>query len=152
MDSSFVEYYKIFLDIAVAVTISSILLLLVRRNKKEKTLIGYRVRPRNEKFAGYSLLIIGAVLTAFSALQLIVLSTSDFYSETPLGLSAIQLSSNSQTTDLVSAQLLGLVFGTSFWLLILVCGGAKLVTLGFDLLRGTQVRIVKKIRFESRPL
>jgi ABC-type Fe3+ transport system permease subunit len=146
MDASFVEYYKIILDIAVAAIISIVLLLFARRSRRQKTFVGYRKSPKDEKYAGYILLSIGIAVMALSILELIILLTSNFYSTVPFGLTSIQISSESQTIDLISAHLLGYGFGISFWLTIFFAGGGKMLTLGMDLLLGTQLKMTKKIR------
>jgi hypothetical protein len=146
MDASVIEYYKIILDIMVAVVISIVLLLVARRSRRVKTFAGYRERSKDEKYAGYVLLLVGIIIMALSTLELISLLNSNYYSDVPLGLTGIQMSSEIQTTDLVSAQLLGLSFGATFWLLIFSCGGGKMVSLGLYLLKGTHIKIIKKLR------
>lgn len=145
MDASVVEYYKIILDIVVAAIISIVLLLLARRSRKEKTFVGFRKSPKDEKYAGYTLLAAGIAIMALSIIELIILLNSNFYSAAPFGLTGIQLSSETQTIDLVSAHLLGYSFGISFWLLIFSAGG-KMLSLGMDLHLGTQLKIIKKMR------
>ena len=145
MDTSVVEYYKIILDIVVATIISIVLLLLARRSRKEKAFVGYRKSPKDEKYAGYALFSAGIAIMALSALELIILLNSNFYSAVPFGLTGIQMNSPTQTIDLVSAHLLGYGFGISFWLLIFSAGG-KMLSLGMDLYLGTQLKIIKKIR------
>ena len=145
MDASVVEYYKIILDILVAAIISIVLLLVARRSRREKTIVGYRASSKDEKYVGYVLLSTGIVIMALSILEIIILLNSNYYSDVPFGLLGIQISSESQTTDLVSAQLLGSSFGISFWLLIFSCGGRKMFLLGMDLLKGTQLKIIKKL-------
>jgi hypothetical protein len=146
MDASIVEYYKILLDITVAAIVSVVLLQVARRSKREKTLVGFRARSKSEKYAGYVLLPAGIIVMALSLLELIILLNSNYYSDVPFGLSGIQISSGSQTTELVSAQFLGLGFSISFWLLIFVGGGGKMVALSMDLLAGTRLKIIKKLR------
>ena len=146
MDATVTEYIKILLDILVAATLSIILLFIARRYRKEKTLVGYKARSRDEKYAGLALIILGAVFIVVSVLQLLMLINSNYYSAVPFGLTGIQATMGNQTTDVISAQLLGLGFGVSFWLMIFGYGGRKFVMLGFDLLRGREVRIIKKIR------
>jgi hypothetical protein len=144
--ASAIEYYKILLDILIAAIISIVLIIVTRRNTKEKILTGYRTRSKDEKYIGYALLSGGIIIMALSIVELILLSCSNFYSNIPFGLCGIQLVTASQTTEVISGQLLGLSFGGSFWLLIFGCGGAKLISLGMDLLRGTQLKIIKKLR------
>jgi hypothetical protein len=83
---------------------------------------------------------------AISLFEVISILNSNFYSDVPFSLSGIQIISQQQTADLVSGQLLGLVFAVPLWLLILVFGGAKMLSLGLYLTRGTQVKIIKKLR------
>jgi len=142
MDASAAEYYKIILDILVAAIISIVLLLLARRSRKEKTFVGYRTISKDEKYVGYALLTIGIVIMALSIIELIILLNSNFYSNVPFGLTGIQISSENQTIDLVSAHLLGYSFGISFWLLIF-SGGGKTLSLGMDLFMGTQLKLTK---------
>jgi hypothetical protein len=146
MDATVTEYIKILLDILVAATISIILLFIARRYRKEKTLVGYKARSRDEKYIGLALIILGAVFIVVSVLELLLLINSNYYSAVPFGITGIQATMGNQTTDVISAQLLGLGFGVSFWLMIFGYGGRKFVMLGFDLLRGREVRIIKKIR------
>jgi hypothetical protein len=146
MDASVVEYYKILLDLTIAVIVSIVLLQVARRSRREKTLVGFRARSKSEKYAGYILLSAGIIVMTLSLVELIILLNSNYYSDVPFGLSGIQISSGSQTTDLISAQFLGLGFSISFWLLIFVGGGGKMVTLSMDLLRGTRLKIIKKLR------
>ncbi len=147
MDNSAIEYYKILLDIAVAVIISAVLLIFARRSRKEKMVVGYQSPSKDEKYVGYALLSVGIVIIAISLFEVISILNSNFYSDLPFSLSGIQIISQQQTTDLVSGQLLGLVFAIPFWLLILVFGGGKMLSLGMYLTRGTQVKIIKKLRF-----
>jgi hypothetical protein len=146
MDNSAIEYYKILLDIAVAAIICAVLLIFARRSRKEKMVAGYQSPSKDEKYVGYALLSVGVVIMAISLFEVISILNSNFYSDVPFSLSGIQIISQEQTADLVSGQLLGLVFAVPFWLLILVFGGAKMLSLGLYLTRGTQVKIIKKLR------
>jgi hypothetical protein len=144
MDATVTEYIKILLDILVAAIVSTILLFIARRYRKEKTLVGFKARSKDEKYVGFALIILGAVFIILSVLQLLLLINSNYYSAVPFGLTGIQVTLGNQTTDIISAQLLGLGFGISFWLMVFGYGGRKFVMLGFDLLRGRQVKIIKK--------
>ena len=147
MAAAILEYYKIILDIIVAVVIATVLLVIANQNRKQKILTGYTPRPKSEKYTGYILLATGIVIMAISIIELIVLVNSDYYSEAPLGLSAIKMTTNAQSTDIISEQLLGLGFGVPFWLSIFVGAGFKMVSLAIDLVKGTQLKIIKKIGY-----
>jgi hypothetical protein len=146
MAASVIEYYKIILDISIAAILAIVLLFLAKKTRKQKTLIGHTKRTKDETYAGYTLLIIGIVVMAISILQLILLLANNSYSDIPFGLSSLQITSAYQITDLISGQLISYIFGIPFWLLIFLFGGTKIFTLGTNLLRGTQVKIIKKIR------
>jgi hypothetical protein len=146
MAASVIEYYKIILDISIAAILATVLILLAKKTRKQKTLTGYTKRTKDETYAGYTLLTMGIVVMAISILQLILLLASNSYSDIPFGLSSLQITSAYQTTDLISGQLIGYIFGIPFWLLIFLFGGTKIFTLGTNLLRGTQIKIIKKIR------
>jgi hypothetical protein len=143
---SAIEYYKILLDIAVAATIAVVLVIFARRSRKQKMIAGYQPPSKDEKYIGYALLSAGITIMAISLFEVISILNSNYYSNIPFSLSGIQIITQQQTTDLVSGQLLGLLFAVPFWLLILICGGGKLVSLGMYLTRGTQVKIIKKLR------
>ena len=146
MAASVIEYYKIILDVIIAVIIATVLIVLAKKARKQKILTGYTKRTKDETYAGYILLTIGIAVMAISLLQLILLLTNNSYSNLPLGLSSLQLTSAYQTTDLISGQLISYIFGIPFWLTIFLFGGTKIFTLGTNLLRGTQIKIIKKIR------
>jgi hypothetical protein len=146
MAASVIEYYKIILDILIAVIIATVLIVLAKKTRKQKILTGYTKRTKDETYAGYILLTIGIAVMAISLLQLILLLTNNSYSNLPFGLTSLQLNSAYQTTDLLSGQLISYIFGIPFWLSIFLFGGTKIFTLGTNLLRGTQIKIIKKIR------
>lgn len=146
MAASVIEYYKIILDVIIAVIIATVLIVLAKKTRKQKILTGYTKRTKDETYAGYTLLIIGIAVMAISLLQLILLLTNNSYSNLPFGLTSLQLTSAYQTTDLLSGQLISYIFGIPFWLTIFLFGGFKIFTLGTNLLRGTQIKIIKKIR------
>jgi hypothetical protein len=145
MAASVIEYYKIIIDIIIAVIIATVLFLLAKKTRKQKILIGHTKRSKDETYAGYILLTIGIAVMAISLLQLIMLLTNNSYSNLPFGLTSLQLTSVYQTTDLISGQLISYIFGIPFWLTIFLFGGIKIFTLGTSLLRGTQIKIIKKI-------
>jgi hypothetical protein len=146
MDVSATEYIMILLDVMVAVIITTVLFFIARRTRKEKTFVGYKEKSRDEKYAGYILLAAGIVLIGVSIFELIVLLNGDYYSSVPFGLTGLQMTVGNQTTEFLSGQLLGLISGISFWLLIFGYGGRKLVFLGFDMLKGKEVRIIQKLK------
>ena len=146
MDASAIEYIKILLDVSVAAIITAVLFFIVRRSRKEQTFVGYKARSVDEKYTGYVLLAIGIVVIVVSIYELIVLLEGNYYSPIPFGLTDLQMTTGNQTTAVASGQLLGLGFGISFWLLIFGCGGRKLVFLGIDMLKGKEVKIIRKLR------
>lgn len=145
MDASAAEYIKVLLDVLVAVVITAVLFLVTRRARKEQTFLGYKARSKDEKYVGFVLLGTGIFIIIVSIYELIVLLEGDYYSPIPFGLSGIQMTVSNQTTDIASGQLLGLGFGTSFWLLIFSSGGGKLVSLGLDLLKGRSVKLRRNL-------
>ena len=146
MDASATEYIKILLDVVVAVVITAVLFFIVRRSRKEQTLVGYKARSKDEKYIGFVLLGTGIFIVVVSIYELIVLLEGNYYSHIPFGLAGIQMTVGSQTTEIASGQVLGLVFGTSFWLLILGYGGRKLLTLGLDMLKGRSIKLRRNLR------
>ncbi len=146
MDVSATEYIMIILDVMVAVIITTVLFFIARRTRKEKTFVGYKEKSRDEKYTGYILLAAGIVLIVVSIFELIVLLNGDYYSSVPFGLTGLQMTVGNQTTEFLSGQLLGLISGISFWLLIFGYGGRKLVFLGLDMLKGREVRIIQKLK------
>ena len=140
------EYIKILLDVLVVAVISTVLFFIARRTRKEQTFVGYKSRSKDEKYVGYILLATGIVIIIVSIYELIVLLNSDYYSSVPFGLTGLQMTVGNQTTDVLSAQLSGLSFGISFWLLIFGYGGRKLVSLGIDMLKGREIRIIRKLK------
>jgi hypothetical protein len=143
MDTS--EYIKVLIDVIVAAVITTVLFYVARRTRKEQRFVGYKERPKDEKYIGFVLLAAGIILIILPVIELIILLNGNYYSSVPFGLTALQMTTGNQTTDVLSAQQLGLVFGISFWLLIFGCGGRKLVTLGMDMLKGREVKIIRKI-------
>lgn len=136
------EYVKILLDISVAAVVTAVLFVLARRARKEQTFVGFKASSHDEKYAGYALLGIGIVIIAVSIYELVVLLESGSFSrEIPFGLPDISMTVGNQTTAIVSAQDLGLVFSVSFWLMIFGYGGRKFASLGLDLLRGRKVKL-----------
>ena len=73
MDASATEYIKILLDVVVAVVITAVLFFIVRRSRKEQTLVGYKARSKDEKYAGFVLLGTGIFILVVSIYELIVL-------------------------------------------------------------------------------
>ena len=141
MDATAIEYIKILLDVLVAAILTLVLFVIARRAKKEQTFVGYKARSKDEKYAGYALLAIGIAIIAVSVYELVVILESDLYSRTLFGLSDISVTVGNQTTVIVSGEMLSLIFGTSFWLLIFGYGGRKIASLGLDLLRGTKIKL-----------
>ena len=146
MDASATEYIMVLLDVAVAVIITAVLFFIVRRTKKEQILVGYKARSNDEKYIGFVLVGTGICVILVSIYELIVLLEGNYYSPIPFGLSGLQMILGNQTAEFLSAQLLGLVFGISFWLLIFGYGGRKLIFLGLDMLKGREVKIIRKLR------
>ena len=139
------EYIKILLDISVAAVITAVLFLLARRARKEETFVGFKASSREEKYAGYTMLAIGIVIIAVSIYELVVLLESGVGREIPFGLPDISATAGNQTTAIISAQDIGLIFGVSFWLTIFGYGGRKFATLGLDLLRGRKVTLRRNL-------
>jgi len=146
MDASAIEYIKILLDVSVAAIIAAVLFFIVRRSRKEQTFVGYKPRSVDEKYTGYVLLAIGIVVIVVSIYELIVLLEGNYYSPIPFGLTDLQITTGNQTTSVVSGQLLGLGFGTSFWLMIFGYGGRKLLSLGLDMLKGRAIHIRRTVK------
>jgi hypothetical protein len=142
------EYFKVFIDVIVAAVITTVLLYIARRTQREQTFVGYKERSKDEKYTGLILLAVGIIFIIVPVIELITLLNSNYYSSVPFGLKGIQSTTGNQTTDVLSAQLLGLSSGVAFWLLIFGYGGRKLVTLGMDMLKGREVRIIRKIKHE----
>ena len=138
MDAS--EYVKILLDIFVAAIITLVLFILARRARREKTFVGFKSKSIDEKYAGYSLLSVGIAITVVSIYELVVILEGGPFSAIPFGLSNITIAG-----QVISGRLLGLVFGTSFWLTVFGYGGRKLVSLGLDMLRGRKVILHRTI-------
>lgn len=146
MDASVGEYLKIILDLLVAAVIATTLVYLAKRaGVKEQKFVGYRPRVKDEKYAGYTIMAIGIAVIAFSVIELFMLVFSNYYSDIPLGLTAIQMTSGNATIDVLSGQMLSYIFGISFWLMMFGLVGAKFFSLGIDLLRGKKVTLKRKI-------
>ena len=139
------EYIKVLIDVLVAAVITTVLFYIARRTRKEQTFVRYKGRSRDEKYVGIVLLAAGIVVIVLSIFELIVLLNGNYYSKVPFGLTGLQMTAGNQTTDVLSAQLLGLSFGTSFWLMIFGYGGRKLVFLGIDMLKGKEIKIIRKL-------
>ena len=140
------EYIKILLDVLVASVIAVVLLYIARRARREQTFVGYKARPNDEKYAGYILLAAGIVIIVVSIYELVVLLEGNYYTQIPFNLTDLQVTVGNQTTAIASAQLLGMGFGISFWLMVFGYGGRKLVSLGLDMLRGRQVKLRRRIK------
>ena len=145
MDASATEYIMVLLDVVVAIVITTVLFFIVRRSRKEQIFVGYKARSNDEKYTGFVLVGTGICIILVSIYELIVLLEGNYYSPIPFGLSGLQMTVGNQTTEFLSAQLLGLGFGKSFWLLIFGYGGRKLVSLGIDILKGREVKIIQKL-------
>jgi hypothetical protein len=141
MDASATSYIKILLDVVVAVVITAVLFLIARRARKEQTFVGFKARSYDEKYAGYSLLAIGIIIILVSIYELLLILEGGYFSQTPFGLSDITVGVGDQVTTIISGQVLGLVFGISFWLMIFGYGGRKLASLGLDMLKGRKVKL-----------
>jgi hypothetical protein len=113
---------------------------------KEQKFVGYRRRNKDEKYVGYTILTIGIAVIAFSVIELFMLVFSNYYSDIPLGLTAIQMTTGNQTTDLLSGQMMSYIFGITFWMMMFGLVGAKFFSIGIDLLRGKKVTLKRKIR------
>ena len=83
MDASATEYIKVLLDVLVAVVITAVLFLVIRRARKEQTYVGYKARSKDEKYAGFVLLGTGIFIILVSIYELVVLLEGDYYSPIP---------------------------------------------------------------------
>lgn len=141
MNAAATTYIEIFLAILVAVVVTVVLFALARRARKEESLVGFAAKSRDEKFAGYFLIITGVIIIFFSIYRMVALLSSGV-SNVPFGLSGISI----QASVVASGQVLGLIAGIVFWLLILFYGGRKIAVLGLDLLKGRKVKLRRPLR------
>jgi hypothetical protein len=135
------EYIKILLDVLVAIVITAVLFVLARRARREQAFVGFRSRSYDEKYAGYSMLVIGVAIIVVSIFELIVILEGGSYAATPFGLSDISIAG-----QVISGHVLGLSFVISFWLMIFGYGGRKLVSLGMDMLKGKKVTLRRNVK------
>jgi hypothetical protein len=140
MDAAITTYVQTILTVLVIAVVAVVLFSLVRRARKEVSIVGFRAKSKDEKFAGYSLLVVGFVVILFSVYQILALLDGGF-STNPFNLMDIIVNSNGQLSVLASGQLLSNIAAVVFWLLLLSFGGRKIAVLGLDLLRGQQVKI-----------
>lgn len=145
MDAAATTYVMIFLAALVAVVVTVVLFALARRARKEKSLVGFTAKTKDEKYAGYILLTAGAIIIFFSVFEMVVLLTGGVSSKTPFNLSDISLALGGQNF-VVPGKLLGLIVGISFWLMILTYGGRKIASLGLDMLKGRKVVLRHSLR------
>lgn len=141
MEDPVATYIKILLDILVAVVITSVLFLLVRRSRKEQSFVGFKSRSFDEKYAGYVLLSAGIVIIVVSIYELLTLLNGNIYYNSPFILSNVSIFG-----QVVSGELLGLFFAIDFWLIIFGLGGGKFLSLGLDMLQGKKVILRRNIR------
>lgn len=141
MEDPVATYIKILLDILVAVVITSVLFLLVRRSRKEQSFVGFKSRSFDEKYAGYVLLSAGIVIIVVSIYELLTLLNGNLYYNSPFILSNVSIFG-----QVVSGELLGLFFAIDFWLIIFGLGGGKFLSLGLDMLQGKKVILRRNIR------
>jgi hypothetical protein len=141
MEDPAAAYIKVILDILVVVVLTSVLLFLVRRSRKEQTFVGFKSRSLDEKYGGYFLLAVGIVITIVSVYELLILLNGNIYYNSPFVLSNVSIAG-----QLVSGELLGLFFAIDFWLIIFGLGGGKFLSLGLDMLQGKKVTLTRKIR------
>jgi hypothetical protein len=138
-------YIVIFLAILVAVIVTAVLFVLARRTRKEESLVGFTAKSKDEKYVGYSLLIAGLIIIVFSIYEMVALLRGGV-SNMPFGLSDISMATGGQASVVASGQVLGLIAGIAFWLLILYYGGRKIATLGLDMLKGRKVKLRRSLR------
>jgi hypothetical protein len=140
-----VTYIAIFLGILVTIVVAVVLFAFARRARKEETLVGFTAKSKDEKYAGYSLLIAGLIIIFFSVYEMVALLTGSV-SNVPFGLSNISMTTGGQTSVVASGQVLGLIVGIPFWLLFLYYGGRKFAVLGLGMLRGRKVKLRRSLR------
>ncbi len=141
MEDPAAAYIKILLDILVAVVITSVLLFLARRSRKEQSFVGFRSRSFDEKYVGYVLLSIGIVIIVVSIYELLILLNGNIYYNSPFVLANVSIAG-----QVVSGELMGLFFAIDFWLTIFGLGGGKFLSLGLDMLQGKKVILRRNIQ------
>ena len=140
MDAASAVYIETILAIVVVAIVALTLFSLSRRMRKEETFVGFQGKSKAETYAGYSLFTTGMIITLYSIYGVLALLTSNLPTK-PFGLSAIIVSVNGQASVLASSQVLSLVLGTAFWLLLILFGGRKIAAVGLDLLKGRKVKL-----------
>jgi hypothetical protein len=141
MESGVNAYIQILFDIIIAAVIATVLFYYGSRIKKEKSLVGFTSSSKEEKYIGYSLLASGAVVIVVSILEIILLLMGGVGSVQLFRLSSINLGGLS-----ISGQILGLFAGTSFWFMVFTLCGNKLLSLGFDMLRGRSIHLKRAVK------
>jgi hypothetical protein len=140
MDDPAAAYFKILLNILVAVVITLVLFFLARRSRKEQSFVGFKSRSLDEKYIGYVLFLVGIVIIVISVYELLILLNGNIYYNSPFVLANISIAG-----QVVSGELLGLFFAIDFWLTIFGLGGGKFLSLGLDMLQGKKVILRRKI-------
>lgn len=137
MDAALAIYVTVSLAIVVAVVVSAVMLLLVRRVKTERVLYGFSGTKSFEAYIGYGLLATGVVLIMVCIGELAVLLTGPV-SAAPFNIMNIPVAVGANS---IEGDYVGLGLGVGFWLLMLWLAGRKLATLGLDLLKGKRVLV-----------
>jgi len=140
MDAALSIYITVALAIVVAIVVSSIMLLLVRRVQTERVFYGFSGTKSLQAYAGYVLLAAGVVLIVVCIGGLAALLTGPV-SAAPFGIMNVPVAVGANS---IEGAYIGLGFGVGFWLLMLWLAGRKLATLGLDLLKGK--RVLVKVR------
>ncbi|MBE3116312.1 hypothetical protein IMZ68_03830 [Candidatus Bathyarchaeota archaeon] len=146
MDAATTTYILIFLAVLVSVVVTVVLFALARRVRKEESLVGFTAKSMDEKYYGCFLLIAGIIIIFFSVYEVVALFTGGFSSEMPFNLSDISTGAGGQNSVVVSGQVLGLLAGVSFWLMMIIFGGRKIVALGLDMFKGRKVVLRRSLR------
>jgi hypothetical protein len=141
MDDPAAAYFKILLNILVAVVITLVLFFLARRSRKEQSFVGFKSRSLDEKYIGYVLFLVGIVIIVISVYELLILLNGNIYYNSPFVLANISIAG-----QVVSGELLGLFFAIDFWLTIFGLGGGKFLSLGLDMLQGKKVILRRNIQ------
>ena len=123
------------LALLVVVVVAAVLFFLGRRMKQEQTFVGF-TRPKDEVYAGYTLLSLGLLFIVICVFELILVLTGG-PNNAPFGLSNLNLLG-------ISGSIWGSVLGIDFWLTIILLVGRPLAARGLDLLKGKKVVVKVK--------
>lgn len=146
MDAAVATYIEIFLAILVAVIVVVVLFVFALRAREEETLVGFTAKSKDENYVGSSLLIAGLIIIFFSVYELITLLSGNG-SNVPFGLSDIlSITTGGQTSVVAPGQILGLIVGIPFWVLLFYYGGRKIAVLGLGMLKGRKVKLRRPLR------